>query len=217
MLPVGGRPVLEHLLHVFARQGATRFVLAAGYLADVIVGWARTLPDDWQVDVVDTGDETATGERIRRCADRLGDRFFATYGDGLADVDLTGLLADHGAGVAKGGLGTVTTVPLPCPYGITDADESGAVTRFVEKPLLADHRINGGFLVFEASVFDVWSGIDLEREVLPALADRRSLYTHRHDGFWRSLDTYKDQSELEALAVPGSEPWFSASASEVRR
>jgi glucose-1-phosphate cytidylyltransferase len=143
--------------------------------------------------------------------DGLGGTFFATYGDGLGSVDLRQLLEFHRS---HGGAVTVTTVPLPSPYGTLEWDETGRVTRFVEKPSLPDHWINAGFFVMEERVIESFRGDDLERDVLPALADRGELYVHKHFGFWRSMDTYKDALELSALCKEGDGPWTTLQASE---
>jgi glucose-1-phosphate cytidylyltransferase len=160
------------------------------------------------VQVVDTGEDTATGSRVLRCLDRLGEGFLVTYGDGLSDVDLRSLLAFH-AQHAKAA--TVTAVPMPSQFGALELGDGDGVERFVEKPVLSDHWINGGFLVFERRAFDQWVGdddaCDLERDVLPALAEAGELFAYRHTGFWRSMDTYKDALELSRLAADGRPPW----------
>lgn len=208
LLPVGDRPVLGHVLGVFARQGHERFVLAAGFRADAVRDYAATLP--WEVEVVDSGEDTGTAERLRRCADRVGERFLATYGDGVGDVDLAALLATH---EAHGGLATVTTVPLRSQYGTVEADARGRVTAFREKPLLPEHRVNAGFLVLERPALGVPSGDDLERSLLPALADAGELYVYRHDGFWMSVDTQKDLLEMRRLAEgEDAAPWLTSPA-----
>jgi glucose-1-phosphate cytidylyltransferase len=141
----------------------------------------------------------------------LGPTFLATYGDGLGSIDVDALLRFH---ASHAGAVTVTAVPLPSPYGTLEWDETGRVTRFVEKPRLSDHWINAGFFVFDDRVFDNWSGDDLEREVLPALAEAGELYVHQHVGFWRSMDTYKDALELSALCAEGDGPWTTLAAPE---
>jgi len=206
LLEVARRPVLRHVMELYAAQGHTRFVLAAGYKAESIEEFASTLPTDWNVDVVDTGIETNTGERVRRCRERVGDPFFATYADGLANVDLAALESFHRA---HAGVATLTTVPLPSPYGTIEFDGDGRISRFREKPRLGDYAINGGFFVFDQAVFESWEGEDLERDVLPALGAAGLLYALRHEGFWKSMDTYKDALELSALASEGSAPWLS--------
>ncbi|MHB1785807.1 MAG: sugar phosphate nucleotidyltransferase, partial [Acidimicrobiales bacterium] len=176
LLEVGERPILAHLMEIYAGQGFTEFVLAGGYKLDLIAGFAAGLDRAWSVEVVDTGEDTNTGERILRCRNRLGRRFFATYADGLGDVDLAALLGFHGG---HSGVATMTTVPLPSQYGTIDVAGGGRVERFREKPRLPDHLINAGFFVFDAEAFDHWVGQDLEAEVLPALGRQSSLYAYR--------------------------------------
>jgi glucose-1-phosphate cytidylyltransferase len=212
LLEVGGRPVLAHLLDVFAAQGFTDFVLAAGYKADRIRAFAATLPRRWSVDVVDTGLDTGTGGRVLACRDGLGPRFVLTYADGLADIDVDALVRFH---ESSGRAATITTVPLPSPYGTVETNGNNEVTAFWEKPRLADHPINAGFFVFEERAFAHWAGDDLERDVLPALARAGELVAYRHRGFWKSLDTSKDAQDLSALCAAGTPPWLTRSASAV--
>lgn len=203
LLEVSGEPVLGHVLRIYAEQGFDDFILAGGYLIDRIEEFARSLPSSWNVDVVDTGEETNTGGRIAKTAHLIDGTFMANYSDGLADIDLEALLEFHTSHEA---LATLTTVPLRSQYGTIEHAEDGRISRFLEKPLLAEHRINGGYFVFEPAVLDHWVGEDLEREVLPALAAEGHLFAYRHDGFWRSMDTYKDALELTALAEE-QVPW----------
>lgn len=207
LLPVGDRPVLAHLMGIYAAQGHTDFILAAGYKRDHIEAFAATLPAPWSVEVVDTGEDTNTGGRVRQVAERAGEEFFLTYADGLGNVDLAALLAFHRG---HPGAATLTTVPLPSQYGTLDVDEAGRVHGFREKPRLHDHHINAGFFVLERRVLELWPepGEDLEREVLPALGDRDELYAFAHLGFWRSMDTYKDAVDLGALCAEGPGPWL---------
>jgi glucose-1-phosphate cytidylyltransferase len=206
LLPVGDRPVLEHLVEVYGRQGVTRIVLATGFRGDLIAEWAqRVSTPALTVTAVDTGEDSGTGERVRRCAEHVGPTFFVTYGDGLGNVDLTALLAAHRSRPEV--RATLTTVPLPCPYGTVDLDNRDGVLGFREKPVLQDHLINAGFFVFERSAFDDWAGPDLEADVLPALARRGQLQAYRHEGFWKSMDTQKDVVEMGRLATTGGSPW----------
>lgn len=209
LLDVAGQPILRHLMDLFAAQGCSSFVLAGGYLVEALQDFASTLPGDWRVDVADTGEGTGTAARIEACWPKLGDRAFVTYGDGLADIDLEALLRFHDS---HGAAATLTTVPLPSPYGTVDVAEDGAVSAFAEKPLLREHWINGGFFVFDRAAQTHWAGDDLERDVLPALAQAGQLYAYRHGGFWRSMDTYKDALELSALAAEGRPPWTTSAA-----
>lgn len=206
LIEIGGRPIVEHVMAIHAAQGITRFVLATGWLGDQIAERYVAPPDGWNVRVVDTGLDTATGERVQRVAAGLtGETFLVTYADGLADIDVRELLATHRRADA---LATVTTVPLPSPYGTVTTDHTGRILTFREKPRLPEHRINGGFMAFDRNVFDHWSGTDLEVEVLPRMAELGFLYAHRHEGFWRSMDTVKDRLVLEELALEQPEPWM---------
>jgi glucose-1-phosphate cytidylyltransferase len=204
LLEVGDRPVLEHVMGIYAEQGFDDFVLAAGFRCDLVREFADGLDRGWAVEVVDTGEDTNTGGRVHACRDRLGDTAFVTYGDGVGDVDLRALLAFHHG---HAGAATLTTVPLPSQYGTIEADAGGRVERFREKPRLPDHRINAGFFVFDRRAFDRWEGDDLEREVLPALARGGELFAYAHEGFWKSMDTYKDALELSELCRPWPPPW----------
>ena len=204
LLEVAGRPVLQHVMDLYAEQGWQRFVLAAGFKAELIWKFANGLPSSWDVEVLDTGEETNTGGRILRCREHLEGTFFATYADGLADIDLGALARFHDG---HAGTATLTTVPLPSQYGTLDCEDDGLVRNFREKPILPDHWINGGFFVFDDAVFDSWEGEDLERDVLPSLGARGDLFAYRHRGFWKSMDTQKDANELTALCADGPGPW----------
>lgn len=204
LLPIGGQPILLHLMQVFADQGHTDFVLAVGYRQQAIRDQFSSPPHGWHIEIVDTGDAADTGARLHGCRHLLGETFLATYGDGLADIRLEALLSFH---AAHGGLTTVTSTPLACQYGTVEADETGRVLAFREKPILRQHWINAGFMVMDPAVFDHWAGESLEREVLPALARKGLVYTYRHDGFFKSLDSAKDQQEFDELLRSGKAPW----------
>jgi glucose-1-phosphate cytidylyltransferase len=191
-------------MEIYAAQGHTDFVLAAGFKAELVETFAATLPDDWSVRVVDTGEETNTGGRVQRCAPLMGDTYFVTYADGVGDVDLEALVAFHRG---HDGAATLTTVPLTSQYGTVEADNRGRVTHFLEKPRLAGHYINAGFFVFDERAERFFCGDDLERHFLPDLAAAGELSAYRHHGFWRSMDTYKDALELTALCGDGRPPW----------
>jgi glucose-1-phosphate cytidylyltransferase len=205
MLRVGDRPVLHHVMEIYARHGITQFVLAAGYRQEVIAESLHTLPAAWDVRLVDTGADTDTGDRMRSCLEEVGDRFVATYGDGLGDIDVTLLLKRH---ESHGRGATVTAVPLPSQFGTLVVDGEDRVEQFREKPVLDDHIINAGFFVFDREPFSRCSGSSLERDILPALASSGELFVYRHNGFWKSMDTYKDVIELDQLARGKEPPWL---------
>jgi glucose-1-phosphate cytidylyltransferase len=204
MMPINGSPIIVHLMNIYTEQGITDFVLAAGHRKEILIDYFSGRFPQWNVNVLDTGDESDTGERIRRCAPYVGDTFFATYVDGLGNVDLKALMDFHRS---TGGLASVTSVPLRSQYGTMHFGSDLRVNQFQEKPVIADYWINAGFFVFDKRVFDHWKGQNLEKDVLPELARKGLLYTHQHHGFWKSMDTSKDQQELESLFHTESAPW----------
>lgn len=207
LLEVNGQPVVRRVMDIYAANGFTDFVLAAGYKKELLDEFATNLDENWAVEVVDTGEDTNTGGRVRAVADRVGDTFFVTYSDGLGNVDLKDTLAFHNA---HDGVATMTTVPLPSQYGTVEFDASGRVQGFREKPKLPDHYINAGFFVMDQRCLDLWpeDGEDLERDVLPAFGQAGSLFVYKHHGFWKSMDTYKDALELTALCDAVTPPWM---------
>ena len=207
MIPIGGSPIIVHVIKNFILQGFKSFILSAGYRKSVLLDYFQDkhFGQGIEIEIIDTGEDSDTGDRIRLCRDHLGDRFIAAYGDGLCDVPLGKLAAFHRS---HGGLATMTSVPMPSQYGVITAQPGGRVTQMREKPLIEDHWINVGFIVFEKSVFDHWQGESLERQVLPALVAREAVYAYRHDGFFKSVDSDKDVMEFEELIEAGAAPWI---------
>lgn len=199
LMEINGRPIVEEVMRIYAAQGYRDFLLSCGYLKEAIFEHFRDAQLEWNVRCIDTGDDADTGDRVYRLREHLGATFHVTYCDGLGDIDIAALVAFHRA---HGGFGTVTATRLRSQYGLIYADGGGVVTGFDEKPVLPDYWINSGFFVLDHGVFDDWRGRNLEREVLPALAERQALHMYKHLGFWRSMDTYKDQQELSPLWAP---------------
>jgi len=207
MVEIGGRPILWHVMSIYARAGFDQFVVASGYKGEMIERWARR-PDwePWKVEVVDTGLETMTGGRIRRLRERLGKgTFLATYGDGLADLDAGELARFHRA---HGKLATVTAVRPPSRFGALALD-GDLVREFSEKPQAGEGWINGGFFAFEPGLFDYLAGdaTILERDPLERLARDGELMAYRHAGFWQPMDTLREKRILEELWQTGRAPW----------
>lgn len=230
LVEVGERPILWHVMKIYATYGHTRFILTLGYEAEEIkryfldyepMHYDFTIrlgkPDsvsyhqsnaetNWEVTLADTGLDTDKGSRVYRVAEHIDtDTFFVTYGDGVGDVDLDALLAFHRQ---HGRLATVTGVHPRSQYGVLDVTDDQQILGFGEKPML-DHWINAGFMVFEREVLDYLAGgddVNLERETLPALAAEGELMMYRHTGFWRSMDTFKDALKLDAIWRE-SAPW----------
>jgi len=206
LVEIGGRPILWHVMRIYAHHGATRFLLCTGYKGELIEAFARSepWPDGVEVTCVDTGLDTPTGGRIHRVADRLDGRFCATYGDGLADLDIAAELAFHRG---HGALATMAVVRPELQFGVTELDEEGVVTGFREKPR-SEHWINGGFFVLEPGVLDYLAEDSiLERGPLQHLAADGQLRAFRHTGFWACMDTYKDAVALNDLWAGGDPPW----------
>lgn len=208
LVEIGGLPILWHVIQLYAVQGFTRFLLATGYKGELIESFARQTPwpDGVEVGCVDTGLDTPTGGRIKLLEDRLaGERFCATYADGVARLDLTRLLDFH---AGHGALATMTVVRPRLQFGVTELDPSnGRVLGFQEKPR-SEHWINGGFFCFEPGVLGYLEHESvLEREPLERLADAGELRAHRHEDFWECMDTYKDAVALNDLWESGEAPW----------
>jgi len=232
MVEIGGRPILWHILKIYSAHGIHDFIICAGYkgyvikeyfanyflhMSDVTFDMAgntmevhRKKAEPWRVTIVDTGDATMTGGRLGRVAQHLDDEPFCfTYGDGVADIDITALVAFH---KAHGKLATLTAVQPPGRYGALGFSEMDPdlIRQFQEKPEGDGAWINGGFFVLCPSVLErirdgdatIW-----EREPLESLARDHQLAAYRHRGFWRPMDTLRDKVELESLWDRNEAPW----------
>jgi glucose-1-phosphate cytidylyltransferase len=206
LVEIGGRPILWHVIQIYAAQGFERFLLATGYVGEAVAEFAagERWPEGVQVEAIDTGLDTPTGGRVAALGGRLGrDAFCVTYADGVADIDLEAQLGFHRA---HGSLATVTVVQPDLQWGVAELD-GDRVAGFVEKPR-SEHWINGGFFCFEPGVLDYLDSESvLEREPLSRLADDDQLRAFRHEGFWDCMDTYKDAVVLNDLWTAGRAPW----------
>ena len=212
LVEIGGRPILWHVLMHYARYGFRRFVVALGYRGDDVRRFfdshGHGLPRSCDVQLVDTGTDTATGGRLRRLADRVGvGTFMMTWTDGLADVDLIGLLAFHRA---HGRLATMTAVRPPTRFGHL-AFDGDRVTSFVEKPPHGEGWISGAFFVLEPAVLEYidGDGTPWEQDPLRRLAADGQLMGFRHESFWQCMDTEQDRKLLQAQwnQGQGRAPW----------
>jgi glucose-1-phosphate cytidylyltransferase len=227
MIEIGGRPLLWHLMKAFSEQGFNEFVVALGYKGDVIkryfMHYAETVSDltidigsgktqrrgkieeDWKIDLVDTGQDTMTGGRLKKLRDHLDETFIFTYGDGLSTVDVPKLVEFHRA---HGKLATVTAVQPPSKFGVLQLDGS-AVTKFAEKPADATSYINGGFFVLEPDAIDrvEHDAMPWEREPCESLAADGQLQAYVHDGYWQCVDTLHELRLLRNAWDDGEAPW----------
>jgi glucose-1-phosphate cytidylyltransferase len=229
MIEIGGRPILWHIMKIYSHYGIRDFVICLGYKGYMIkeyfanmvlhssdvtidarankIHYHQAEVEPWRVTLADTGDATQTGGRLKRIRRYLdeGETFCMTYGDGLADVDLTALIKFH---KREGCLATVTAIIPPGRYGAVDLD-GNLVRGFVEKPLRSEGYINGGFFVLEPEVLDRIEGdsTSFEDAPLEGLAEDHQLTAYRHSQFWHAMDTLRDKNHLEELWRSGHAPW----------
>jgi glucose-1-phosphate cytidylyltransferase len=207
MVPIDGKPILWHIMNIFAKQGLNDFVVATGYKGEVISDWVRSLETNWNIEAIDTGLETQTGGRIKKCMDLYpGERFFATYGDGVGNVNIKNLLTFH---ESHGKMATLTAVRPPARFGYLDL-MNGQVMHFGEKNQSATGWINGGFFVLEPEVSNLVASIDepFETGALPRLVSQGNLMAFNHEGFWQPMDTLREKEDLSNLAKQDTPPWL---------
>ncbi len=229
MIEIGGKPILWHIMKIYSHFGFTDFVICLGYkgymiseyfahynlyMSDLTVNLRnndleihRSSSEPWKVTLIDTGENTMTGGRIKRIQPYVGNEtFMLTYGDGLADIDLRMLLEFHRS---HGKTVTLTAVKPPGRFGLLNLEGQDRVRTFTEKPAGDGGYMNGGFFVCEPKVFDYLAGDATiwERDPLERLAKDGELMAYKHDSFWAALDTLRDKNQLESLWNSGKAPW----------
>jgi len=232
MVEIGGRPILWHIMNLYSAHGVNDFIVCAGYKGYVIkeyfvnyfmhnaditvdlgtnaVRFHQSNAEPWRVTIVDTGESTLTGGRLKRVGHHLnaGQSFCLTYGDGVADIDISAEIAYH---KSHGKLATLTAVIPPGRYGALNfgGPDGRTIDRFIEKPPGDSAWINGGFFVLEPPVVDRIDGDQTSWESAPleGLAREGQLKAFMHNGFWQPMDTLRDKNHLEALWAGGNAPW----------
>ncbi len=229
MVEIGGKPILWHIMKIYSHYGYNEFIICLGYkgymikeyfanyflhMADVTFDMAnnhmevhRQKAEPWKVTLVDTGQNTMTGGRLKRVRNYIGNEtFMMTYGDGVGDIDIPELVAYHKKNKKKA---TLTAVQPFGRFGAIEMDQYGQIKSFLEKPKGDGAWINAGFFILEPDVLDYIEGDEViwERYPLETLAKEGSLMSFKHSGFWRPMDTLRDKNELENLWVSGSAPW----------
>lgn len=207
LVDVGEHPIIWHILKIYEAHGIDDFVVCAGYSGHLLTEYFAREHEPWRVQVVDTGEGTPTAGRLRRVRDLIGSgTFFLTYGDGVANIDITRLLAFHRE---QGLLATVTAVHPRLPFGIVTFNGGGSAVRFEEKPRLPDVWVNSGFFVVEPRALDYIERDEesWEEGPLTRLAAAGQLTAYRHEGFWQCMDSPADRDRLERLWRDGSAPW----------
>ena len=206
MVLIDDKPILWHVMNIYASQGFDEFIIATGYKGEVIEEWVENLKSSWSISVVDTGSDTQTGGRIKKCMETVvNERVLATYGDGLANVNINQLLDFHNQ---QGRMATVTAVRPPARFGVLES-LNGLVTHFAEKTQSDAGWINGGFFVLEPNVSDLIldSSEPLESGALSRLVQQKQLSSYHHEGFWHPMDTLREKQVLAELAKENTPPW----------
>jgi len=228
MVEIGGKPILWHIMKIYSAHGINEFIICAGYKGYVIKEYFanyflhqsdvtfdmcenkmkihNNTCEPWSVTIVDTGENSNTGGRIRRIKDYLnGETFCLTYGDGVADINIKNLVEFH---KSHNNYATLTSVQPPGRYGAIETDND-YVRKFREKPKGEGGRINGGFFVLEPEIFDFIKNdsTSWEAESLVEIAETGKLTAYRHNGFWQPMDTLRDKNKLEELWETGNAPW----------
>ena len=230
MVELGDRPILWHIMKIYSSYGLKDFVICLGYKGYVIKEYFanydlhncdvtfdfrehtttthRRDTEDWRITLVETGNETMTGGRLKRVSRYLNETFCMTYGDGVGDVDITGLIGFHRS---HGRKATVTAIQPPGRFGALRLADGDRVTGFQEKPAGDGGWINGGFFVLEPSVCDLIAGdsSSWENEAMETLASDGDLLAYKHPGFWRPMDTIRDKHQLDTLWRSNRAPWKS--------
>ena len=208
MVLLDDKPIIWHLMNIYATQGYDDFIIATGYKGEVISNWVdSTLNEKWKVRAFDTGTNAMTAGRIKKCMELVpGERVMVTYGDGLGNVDIKKLIEFH---ESKGKKATVTAVRPPARFGVLET-ENGLVKHFGEKNQADAGWINGGFFVLEPDVISliVKDSAQFESETLPLLALQNELAAYDHEGFWKPMDTLREKNELTEFASEATPPWL---------
>ena len=232
MVEIDGRPILWHIMKIYSSFGHNDFVILLGYkgyvikeyfanyflhqsdveinLKDNSIEILNSSSEPWKITLVDTGQNTMTGGRVKRVQKLIGNEsFFLTYGDGVSDINIDQLLKEHRR---NGGAITMTSVQPDGRFGTFESSADGKVSEFLEKPRGDGSWINGGYFVCEPEVFNYIKNGDetvFEQEPLQRMASEGELYTYRHNGFWKCMDTLKDKNDLNEMCQFGSAPWVS--------
>ena len=207
MIEIGGKPILWHIMKIYSVHKINDFVICLGYKGDQIKEYFDRFDfTPWNIQLVDTGEDTMTGGRLKRIQDHIDDTFCVTYGDGLSDVDINNLISFH---KEKKSLVTLTAIHPPERFGVLNLSGDNVI-EFHEKHRGDSSWVNGGFFVLEPEIFDYLQGgdsITLERNPFETLAKENNLMAFKHNGFWQPMDTLRDKNHLEDLWKTEKAPW----------
>ena len=206
MIPIGNKPIIEHIMSIYSKHGFNEFVIALGYKGEVIKKHFSNFKSNLKIELIDTGSDTLTGGRIKRLKDHFKEPFFLTYGDGVSDIDISKVLKFH---KSHKKILTVTAVRPPARFGYLSLEQD-TVTKFSEKVDKGENWINGGFFVAEKKIFDFIDGDNtiFEKEPLEKLASMGELKAFKHEGFWQCMDHKIDKIKLDELCHKNKAPWL---------
>jgi glucose-1-phosphate cytidylyltransferase len=212
MVKIGGKPILWHIMKIYSNYGIKEFIICCGYKKEIIENYFKRYnspknKENWKVTLIDTGKESMTGGRLKRVKRLISNEkfFFFTYGDGISDINIKKLINFH---LKNKKLATVTAVRPPGRYGVLNIKNS-MVKKFSEKAKGGDGYINGGFFILSPKVLNLINSdkTTWEQEPMLKLAKKKQLMAYKHDGFWQSMDTYRDKLQLEELWKNKNAKW----------
>ncbi|OUU07645.1 MAG: glucose-1-phosphate cytidylyltransferase [Gammaproteobacteria bacterium TMED34] len=207
MVPIGNRPIIEHIMEIYAHHGHNEFYIALGYKGEVIKKHFQNFKKDWKINLIDTGADTFTGGRLKRLEKHLSDdNFLLTYGDGLSNININELIKFH---EKHKKIVTISAVRPPARFGSLSLSGSD-VTRFKEKTQLGESWINGGFFVINPRFFKFLKGDDtvLESSPLEKVTDLKEIKAFKHEGFWQCMDHKLDKDLLDKMIKDKKAPWI---------
>lgn len=206
LVEIGNKPVLWHIMKIYSHYGFKDFILCLGYKGELIKEHFKENKENWKIEFVDTGENTPKSGRLMRIKDYIeDDLFLVAYGDDISDINIQKVVDFHNK---HGKIATLTAIPLSSDFGIIEMDDKGDVIKFKEKPRLDEYWFNGGFFVFNKEIFSYLTKGELEKEVFEFLSKEKQIRAFKHDGFWKSMNTFKDWQELNDLEKKGNPPWI---------
>ena len=207
MVPIGGKPILEHIMEYYSKFGHNEFYIALGYKGEIIKKYFNKFNKNWKINLIDTGSETLTGGRLKRLDNFLNkETFLLTYGDGISNIDINELIKFH---KSHNKMVTISAVRPPARFGALSLIGSDVI-KFKEKTQLGESWINGGFFVINPNFLNLIKGDDtiLEKEPLETVTSLKEIKAFRHEGFWQCMDHKLDKDHLEKLILENKAPWL---------
>jgi len=205
LIEIGGKPILWHIMKIYSHHGFNDFILCLGYKGEKIKEYFKDHHDGWNIQYVETGEDSLKSERLKQIQSLIKDEnFMLAYGDDVCDVNIKEVFNFH---VKNKKITTITACPLYSQYGILEMNENHEITDFKEKPRIDHLWFNGGFMVLNKEIFNYLDKGELEKEIFGILAKEKQIQAFKHDGFWKSMNTFKETKELNELWDSGKAFW----------